>query len=228
MEATKERLLAWWQESLQNIRKGKWWLLISPLALWFLSGLAEHRFFHSVNVYLDEHVPALIARIRPLLTLKGSLGLPIIGFMAVLLVLIARAYFQTRGEATHKPFVTLVTTARAYEDAVLGMNGAVGAMIVAARDGNVAVRNTGNGPAINIRYEFRPVNPAPGANVARPHNYIQMLPPGETFVMPVARGLLNNLEYEFIASYESIGGRRYQTRVVLNNLVLTDTSFRRH
>ncbi len=107
------------------------------------------------------------------------------------------------------------------------MGGAVGTMIVAARDGNVAVRNIGNGPAINIRYEFRPVNPAPGANVARPQNYFQMIAPGEVFVMPVARGVLNNLEYEFIASYESLGGRRYQSRITLNNLVLTDTRFGR-
>jgi len=147
-------------------------------------------------------------------------------FLARIRRLIVRAYSKTRAE-THKPCIALVAAARGHEDAVLEMGGAVGAMIVAAREGNVAVQNVGNGQAINIRYEFRPVNPPPGANVARPQNYIQMLPPGETFVLPVARGVLNNLEYEFIASYQSLGGARYKSRIMLNNLVLTHTSFTR-
>jgi len=38
MEPTKkQRLRAWWQESLQNIRRGKWWLLFVPFVLWFVS-----------------------------------------------------------------------------------------------------------------------------------------------------------------------------------------------
>ena len=97
MEATKERrLVAWWQESLANIRKGKWWLVIVPVGLWLVSGLAEDRFFHSINHFLDEHAPDLLARVRPILTFKGPLGLAIIGFTAVLLILIVHAYFETR------------------------------------------------------------------------------------------------------------------------------------
>lgn len=220
----KERLLAWWRESVLNIRRGKWWLVVSPIALWFLQGLAEHRFFSSLNRYLDEHIPNLLARIRPFLTLKGSLVLPMIGFMAVLLILIVRAYFETRaGTVLHKPCVTLVTAPRGYEDAVLEMDGAVGVMIVAARQGNVAAQNIGTGPAVNVRYEFMPIDPAPGANVARPHGYIPTILPGEMCVLPVSRGILQNLEYEFVANYESLGGRRNQTKIMLNNLVITDT-----
>src|SRR3984893_12578830 len=97
MEAAKERrLVAWWQESLSNIRKGKWWLVIVPIVLWFVNGLAEDRFFHSINHYLDEHAADFISRVRPLLAFKGSLGLPILGLAAVLLFLIVRAYFATQ------------------------------------------------------------------------------------------------------------------------------------
>ena len=201
--------------------------MIVPIFLWFIRGVAEDRFFHSINSYLDAHAPEFLARIRPVLTFKGSFGLPIIGFTAVLLILIVRAYFETRAEAMHKPCITLVTGARRYEDAVLEMDGAVGAMIVAAREGNVAVRNIGSSRTVNIRYGFTPVNPAPGANVARPQGFIQDIPLGEMFVMPVARGVLQNLEYEFIANYESLGGRRYQSRITLNNLVLTAIRFTR-
>jgi hypothetical protein len=138
---------------------------------------------------------------------------------------IRRFRADSHAEATDKPCIALVTAARGYEDAVLGTGGAVGAMMVAAREGNVAIENIGNVAAINIRYEFRPVNPPPGANVARPQNYVQMLRAGETFVMPVARGLLNNLEYEFIANYESAGGGLYRSTIMLNNLVLGQTRF---
>jgi hypothetical protein len=36
----KQRLVAWWRESFQNTRKGKWWLVLVPIVLWLLSGLA--------------------------------------------------------------------------------------------------------------------------------------------------------------------------------------------
>jgi len=72
---------------------------------------------------------------------------------------VAHASSQNRVETTDKPCIALVTAARGHEDAVLEMGGAVGAMIVAAREGNVAVQNIGNVAAINIRYEFRPLIP---------------------------------------------------------------------
>jgi hypothetical protein len=59
---------------------------------------------------------------------------------------------QEQAEAVQRPCLTLATAARGYEDAVLEMGGAVGGMIVAAREGNVALWNVGSGPAINARY----------------------------------------------------------------------------
>lgn len=92
----KKRLLAWWRESRQNIRQGKWWLVGIPVLLWFLSGVAEDRFFHSVNAYIDSHAPEFIAQIRAILAFKGSFGMPIIGFTLVLLYFIVRAYLKTQ------------------------------------------------------------------------------------------------------------------------------------
>jgi hypothetical protein len=95
MEA-KERVVAWGRESLANIRRGKWWLVFLPIALWFLGGLAEDRFFHSINAYLDAHAPAFFAELRAILTFKGPFALAGIGFAAVLIVLIFRAYLETQ------------------------------------------------------------------------------------------------------------------------------------
>ena len=97
MEAAKERrLVAWWRESVANIRKGIWWVVIVPAGLWFLRGLAEDRFFHFINHYLDEHAADFLSGLRSFFAFKGSLALPIIGLAAVLLFLIVRAYFATK------------------------------------------------------------------------------------------------------------------------------------
>lgn len=87
--------------------------------------------------------------------------------------------------------------------------------------------NVGTGPAINIRYQFTPINPPQGPTVARPSGYLQIIIAKETFVMPVSREILPNLEYELVLAYESLSGRHYETRIPINNLVLTDFSFKR-
>jgi hypothetical protein len=134
---------------------------------------------------------------------------------------------QEQAEGGQRPCLTVVTAARGYEDAVLEAGGAVGGMVVAARDGNVALWNVGNGPALNTRYRFTPINPPPNANAARPSGYIQIVAAQETFVLPVSRTILPNLQYEVVLTYESLGGKRYETRIPINNLVLTGFSFGR-
>lgn len=94
--AEKQRLLAWSRESLQNIRRGKWWLVFVPIILWFLGGVAEHRFFESVNNYLDAHATDFVAHVRPILTVKGPFGLAGIGLGIVLAVFIIRAYLESK------------------------------------------------------------------------------------------------------------------------------------
>src|SRR5690242_4792384 len=59
-----------------------------------------------------------------------------------------------QAEAQHQPCLTIITEAREYIEAVLEAGGAVGGMIVAARNGNVALENMGNGPAVNVRFRF--------------------------------------------------------------------------
>lgn len=92
----KQRLLSWWRESRQNIRKGKWWLILVPIVLWLMSGLLQDRFFHSLNEYLDAHAGDLVRHIRPILTFKGPFGVAAIGVFIVLLVFLIRGYFNSR------------------------------------------------------------------------------------------------------------------------------------
>ncbi len=107
------------------------------------------------------------------------------------------------------------------------MDGLVGGMTVAARESNMTVENVGSGPAINVRYQFTPINPPERANVARPSGYLPSLPVRRRFAMPVARELLRNLHYEFVCTYQSLSGHQYETRIALENFVLTEVRFQR-
>lgn len=157
----------------------------------------------------------------------GLLGLFVYAFYTI------RIWNATveQAEAQQKPCLTLVTTERGYEDAVLEMDDAIGGKVVAVRNGKVEIRNIGNGPAINVHYEFRPVNPPKNSNVASPSGYLPNILRGETFVMPVSEGVLTNPKYQLVASYESLSARHYQSRITItrsgNDLVLTSFVFRK-
>jgi hypothetical protein len=132
---------------------------------------------------------------------------------------------QEQAEAFQRPCITIVSTARNYEDAVIEIGGAVGGMDVAALEGKLAIVNIGSGPAINVWYAFTPRNPVPGANVARPSGYLQNIPPHGTFVMPIARECLRNLEYELLFRYSSLSRHGYESRITVNDLTITEFHF---
>ena len=163
-----------------------------------------------------EHISLAFRIARFILAVLFSDWLPILNFalqcvaLAVLVwyaleTLRIRRASQEQAEAVQKPCLTLATAARGYEDAVLDMGGVVGGMIVGSHEGNVALWNVGSGPALNARYRFEPIDPA---TVARPNGYLQIVLAKETFVMAVAREVLQNLQYEFVITYESLSGRR--------------------
>jgi hypothetical protein len=130
---------------------------------------------------------------------------------------------QEQVEAAQKPFVSVSTTARDFNDAVLEMNSAVGAMIVRCPEGLVQLENVGAGPAVNIRYRFTPVDP--NSTQSRPSNYLVGLRPGETFLIPTPRGVLVGYDWNCLISYESLSSRKYETALTLIGLVVTDVKF---
>src|SRR5258707_219894 len=93
MESSKERLLAWWRESVQNIQSGKRWIVILPLVIWLLGGAVEHRFFGWLNNYIDSNAGIFAAK---MLKVGGSFLVPLVVLVALLLGFIIRAYFRSR------------------------------------------------------------------------------------------------------------------------------------
>ena len=132
---------------------------------------------------------------------------------------------QDQAEGQHKPCLTLDTTARDFSEAVLSVGDAVSTRILAFQEGNVVVWNVGNGVALNVRYQFKQITPAGDGVSVDPANFLPHIPPGAHQVIPVPQGILANKEYEFTATYESVGARRYESRVQLDNLVITRIHF---
>jgi hypothetical protein len=128
-------------------------------------------------------------------------------------------------EASHKPFVTFSTERRNPEDAVLDMGGAVGGMVVRCPGGDAELGNVGSDPAINVRY--RATHNVEEATDEGPSGYLAGILPGEKFITPIPRGILQAAKWEVVFSYESLSGRKYQTKCTVDDLVLTNVKFER-
>jgi hypothetical protein len=95
-------------------------------------------------------------------------------------------------------------------------------LIVSSHNGNATVENIGNGPAINIGFEFKAFSKTEGnSNPPRSIGYLPSLAEKAPFTVPFPREILRNHEYEFACSYESLGGELYESRLRMNNLVVT-------
>jgi hypothetical protein len=102
------------------------------------------------------------------------------------------------------------------------MDDTVSVLIVSSHNGNATVENIGNGPAINIGFEFRVFGKTEGNDSPpRSSGYLPSLSANASFAVPFPREILRNHEYEFACSYESLGGELYVSRVRMNNLVVT-------
>jgi hypothetical protein len=130
---------------------------------------------------------------------------------------------QDQVEASHKPFVMFSTEPRRAEEEVLEFGSIVGGMLIWCPGGSAELGNVGSGPAVNIRYTATPTNP--DSTIARPSGYLVGMLPGNLFLTPIPRGILEGNEWEIVIDYESLSGRKYKTTTLVNDLVLTNIKF---
>jgi hypothetical protein len=135
---------------------------------------------------------------------------------------------QEQIEALQKPCITVVTTARSPEDTILRVNDVVGGMVLHQIEGCVGLWNIGAGSAFSISYKFSCIRHRrqEGAHISEPDGYLPYITAGAQFAMQVPIETLRSQEYELVASYESLSGRRYQTKININNLVVAAVQFR--
>ncbi len=119
-------------------------------------------------------------------------------------------------EASQTPCLTFAATPRNGVDAVLEINDARGVMVLDFDAGDAMLKNIGSGPAVNIEYEL-----VSRANPPRKlDGYASFIPSGARSTLPVARNSLQGRVYDCVIRYESLSQTKYETRLVINNLVL--------
>lgn len=158
--------------------------------------------------------------------------LPLASFVVQCLILFLLAWYAyetwrirqstaEQAEAQHRPFLVLRSMPRGPEDAILEMGGIVGATVLLPQNGQLVLLNVGTGPALNVSYEMHPLDDGP----SYPRRYIDAIPPNQPLVTPTPQGIIQNRRYEFLATYNSLSGRSYQTTIRIENLVLTNFQF---
>lgn len=118
-------------------------------------------------------------------------------------------------EAQRTPCLTFAATPRDGSEAILDMDGARGTMILNFVEGDAVLHNIGNGPAVNIGYVLT------SEGHPRLDGYVPFIPPAARASIPVARNSLQGRKYECSIQYDSLSFTRYETRVVVQNVVLT-------
>jgi hypothetical protein len=84
--------------------------------------------------------------------------------------------------------------------------------------GDAVLINIGTGPAVNVSYALQPSDPARPAT----EGYVSLIPADNTrCTIPVPRGMLQGHQYDCVVRYESLSQTRYETRLTVDNLVLT-------
>jgi len=127
-------------------------------------------------------------------------------------------------EGLSKPCLTLAGELRDPRETLLRMDGAVGSTLAMKDDGNLVVHNIGNGVALNVSYTFSAIDPDKRRN--HQSRYFQSVLAGQRLRIPEPAAFFQGSgEYEFTFSFDSIGGRGYQSIVRMNNLVLTKFDF---
>lgn len=151
----------------------------------------------------------------------GVITLGVVFWYAWLTMLLRRAATD-QVEAMSKPCLTIWAKLRHQVDAILEMNGAVGAMVARGDDAaNLVVQNIGTGVALNVTYRFN--NPdSPQGNRGKGESYLVNVLPTQKISMPEPlNASICSGNCEVIFGFESIGGRRYQSTITMNNHVLT-------
>lgn len=131
-----------------------------------------------------------------------------------------------QAEGASKPCVVLASRTRDREEALNEIGGAKGSLVVdASEDGLFLVENIGNGVALNVTFKFDPIDPPHGKNMKGNDGYVQNLPAGQKALLhpPVS---MAKFVWEVTLEFDSLSGRRYQTKMPLGMRVLTDISFK--
>lgn len=128
-------------------------------------------------------------------------------------------------EGTARPCITLASVLRKREDAMDEVYGVKGISVVKDRDGRMSLRNVGNGLALNISYRFNETGPDRPKDLKGNNGYLQRLHAEREIKLPIATEMTERSTWEVAFEFESLGGRKYRTTLLLEAQVLSNFKF---
>jgi hypothetical protein len=99
------------------------------------------------------------------------------------------------------------------------MGGTNSAQVVHAHAGDLQLINVGLGPAFNVSYTVVPE--VLTASIARPSGYLVHILLRESAAIPVSREIIRGNKWIFTVEYDALTGRKYETKITIDDLVLT-------
>jgi hypothetical protein len=135
-----------------------------------------------------------------------------------------------QAEGIARPCITLASKLRPREEAIGEYNGVKGNSVVKAYKNEegiecLALRNIGNGLALNITYRFNQVGSEWPKGLKGNDSYLQRLHAEKEIRLPLPVSMTKGQHWEAQFEFESLGARRYRTTVFLKASVLSDLRF---
>jgi len=146
----------------------------------------------------------------------------VIVFLTLVLVYATWQYVQV-SEALQKPCVTVKSEPRAGNQAVLDAPYATQA---SQQAGDVVIVNVGTGAALNLWIDFRQTNVPQGGVAMHLPGFVHYLQSGQQWQVSLARNSLANREFDFCATYNSLSGKKYETKIRLEDGVIKSFNFK--
>jgi len=131
-----------------------------------------------------------------------------------------------QAEGVARPCITLASKLRDREETINEVYGVKGISVVKDYKGFLAVRNVGNGLALNIQYQFNRVNdPTYPKGLKGDDGYLQRLHSEKEIRLPTPVTMMKLGDWDVVFVFESLAGRKYQTTCRVQANILSGFRF---
>ena len=170
--------------------------------------------------WLNHFAPAVQATTAAIIALLTAILVGVTWRYAATTRRIAQASVE-ESEALQKPFVTVESAPRNAGERIFDQ---VKAPVVAQRP-TVVLHNLGVGPALNVSYRFRQLNPPEGVYPLDNREFVPSMHPRQEWPTTLPVTSLDKRTVEFRAAYRSLSGTEYETKMTLQNRVIESFDF---
>jgi hypothetical protein len=94
-----------------------------------------------------------------------------------------------------------------------------------AQTPTVVLLNLGSGPALNVSYQCEQVDAPNKAHALKHPESVPYVEPRQEWTTRLSLNSLSNRTVEFLASYESLSGTKYETQMRIESAVIVSFKF---